>query len=128
MVQLVAHGPLEPRILVRVQAPEPIFAIGSAGAAHQRNENIAVLSLLRGGADLMESTRPARWFSFRGSNGTLPPTDPLPFPERKRNHQCSQPPEFLDGFRVPVCRAVLIFPPNAARMGQVSIPLEVDRA
>ena len=24
VVQLVAHGPLEPRILVRVQAPEPI--------------------------------------------------------------------------------------------------------
>jgi hypothetical protein len=26
VVQLVAHGPLEPRILVRVQAPEPPFA------------------------------------------------------------------------------------------------------
>ena len=25
VVQLVAHGPLEPRILVRVQAPEPLF-------------------------------------------------------------------------------------------------------
>lgn len=25
MVQLVAHGPLEPRILVRVQAPEPLL-------------------------------------------------------------------------------------------------------
>ena len=24
VVQLVAHGPLEPRILVRVQAPEPV--------------------------------------------------------------------------------------------------------
>ena len=27
VVQLVAHGPLEPRILVRVQAPEPFLAI-----------------------------------------------------------------------------------------------------
>ncbi len=26
VVQLVAHGPLEPRILVRVQAPEPFLA------------------------------------------------------------------------------------------------------
>ena len=25
VVQLVAHGPLEPRILVRVQAPEPFY-------------------------------------------------------------------------------------------------------
>jgi hypothetical protein len=27
VVQLVAHGPLEPRILVRVQAPEPFSAM-----------------------------------------------------------------------------------------------------
>ena len=29
VVQLVAHGPLEPRILVRVQAPEPIFSFAN---------------------------------------------------------------------------------------------------
>lgn len=29
VVQLVAHGPLEPRILVRVQAPEPLSFVYS---------------------------------------------------------------------------------------------------
>ena len=38
VVQLVAHGPLEPRILVRVQAPEPL----SRGARRLSGEESAL--------------------------------------------------------------------------------------
>jgi hypothetical protein len=46
-VQLVAHGPLEPRILVRVQAPEPLIPqVWIRGCAGLSSFSISLAKLL----------------------------------------------------------------------------------
>src|ERR1700734_3228704 len=50
VVQLVAHGPLEPRILVRVQAPEPSFLLVPAPCTHPQMSGINASSWSLGAA------------------------------------------------------------------------------
>jgi hypothetical protein len=77
---LVAHGPLEPRILVRVQAPEPLFFRSSI------QSYAAVRRDFRPGCDARSSCFPVfnKYFSARSSSCSSSRGDTARFRDNRR--------------------------------------------